>query len=124
MLQRISHFLQVIRHKLHSDRAALAKRQMASARDTSIRQTVSTIQKSFGETDALPVMSLSAQRRTTDSFRTLVRLKPPAQRYRELDAMLEQIKKDRLNAMETQLVQQSAHELARQLQHDLDDQSP
>lgn len=120
MLRRISHFLQSIHHKLFSDRATLAKQQMGNTQDRSVRQTISTLQKRFSETDTLPEMPLAAQRRTSEPSRTPVRLKPHAQRYQELDAMLEQLKKDRLNAMETQLVLKPVHELARQLQYDLE----
>jgi hypothetical protein len=66
------------------------------------------------------VVLLSIQERTTEPHRAFVRPKHPASRYRDLDIMLAEIKRDRLNNTETTLIARPVHRLARQLQRSIE----
>ena len=119
MLQRILNFLQAILQALISARFFYdeqATKQIVREQDAHILHPVSTTEEKLHETDPVLMLPLSARERTTEPYRALVRLKHPMQRYRDLDAMLENCKRDRLNTVETVLVSSQLHELARQLQ--------
>jgi hypothetical protein len=119
MLQRILNFLQAILQELLSARFFYdeqATKQIVCEQDAHILHPVSTTEEKLHETDPVLMLSLSTRERTTEPYRALVRLKHPMQRYRDLDAMLENCKRDRLNTVETVLVSSQLHELARQLQ--------
>ena len=119
MLQRILKFLQAILQALLSARffyAEQATQQIVREQDAHTLHPVSTTEEKLHETDPVLILPLSARECTTEPYRALVRLKHPMQRYRDLDAMLEKFKRDRLNTVETELVPSQLHELARQLQ--------
>ena len=119
MLQRILNFLQAILQALLSARFFYdeqATKQIVGEQDAHILHPVSTTEEKLHETDPVLMLPLSAKERATEPYRALVRLKHPMQRYRDLDAMLEKFKRDRLNTVETELVPSQLHELARQLQ--------
>jgi len=119
MLQRILNFLQAILQALLFARffyAEQATQQIVREQDAHLLQPVSTRVEELYETGPVHMMPLSARERTTEPYRTLVLQKHPMQRYRDLDAMLEKCKRDRLNTVETELVPSQLHELARQLQ--------
>ena len=123
MLQRILNFLQAILQELLSARffyAEQATKQIVLEQDAHILQPVSTMVEELHETDPVLMLPLSAKERTTEPYRALVRLKHPMQRYRDLDAMLDKFKRDRLNTVETVLVPSQLHELARQLQRKME----
>ena len=123
MLQRILNFLQAILQALLSARffyAEQATKQIVREQDAHILQPVSTRVEELYETDPVLMLPLTARERTTEPYRALVRLKHPMQRYRDLDAMLEKFKRDRLNTVETELVPSQLHELARQLQRKIE----
>lgn len=119
MLHQILNFLQAILQTLLSVRfsyAEQATQQVVREQDAHIPHSVSTTKEDLNETNQAPMMPLSARERTTEPYRALMRLKHPTQRYRDLDAMLENFKRDRLNNVETELVPEPMHKLARQLQ--------
>jgi len=119
MLQRILNFLQAILQVLQPARffyEEKATKQLVREQDAHILHPASTRVEELHETDPALMLPLSARERTTEPYRALVRLKHPMQRYRDLDAMLEKFKRDRLNTVETELVPSQLHELARQLQ--------
>ena len=123
MLQRILNFLQAILQELLSARffyAEQATKQIVCEQDADILHPVSTRVEELHETDPVLMLPLSAKERTTEPYRALVRLKHPMQRYRDLDAMLDKFKRDRLNTVETVLVPSQLHELARQLQRKME----
>jgi len=123
MLQRILNFLQAILQVLLSARffyAEQATQQIVREQDAHILHPVSTTEEKLHETDPVLMLALSAKERTTEPYRALVRLRHPMQRYRDLDAMLERFKRDRLNTVETELVPSQLHELARQLQRKIE----
>ena len=120
MLQRILNFLQANLQALISARFFYdepATKQIVGEQDAHILHPVSTTEEKLHETD--PALMLRLER-TTEPYRALVRLKHPMQRYRDLDAMLENFKRDRLNTVETVLVPSQLHELARQLQRKIE----
>jgi len=126
MLQRILNFLQAILQALISARffyAEQATQQIVREQDAHILHPVSTTEEKLHETDPVLMLPLSARERTTEPYRALVRLKHPMQRYRDLDAMLEWFKRDRLNTVETELVPSQLHELARQLQRKIEQEN-
>ena len=123
VLQRILHFLQAILQELLPARFAYTEQttqQAVCEQDMSILHSVSTMNKDLNETGEVPVMALPAREPTTEPCRALMRLKHPAHRYRDLDALLDQIKRDRLKNVETQLIPIPVHELARQLQRHIE----
>ena len=123
MLQRILNFLQAILQVLQPARffyEVQATKQIVREQDAHILQLVSTRVEELHETDPVLMLPLTARERTTEPYRALVRLKHPMQRYRDLDAMLEKFKRDRLNTVETELVPSQLHELARQLQRKIE----
>jgi len=123
MHQRILNFLQAILQALLSARffyAEQATQQIVREQDAHILHPVSTRVEEFHETEPVLMLPLSARERTTEPYRALARLKHPMQRYRDLDAMLERFKRDRLNTVETELVPSQLHELARQLQRKIE----
>jgi hypothetical protein len=112
MLQRIRNFLQAIFQQLRPasfSSAEKATQQMILERNTDILYLISTMKK-------IPTMPVAVRERDTEPYRALVRRKNPAQRYRNLDVMLEQMKRDRLNNTGTQLVPGEAFKSARHLQ--------
>jgi hypothetical protein len=126
MLQRILNFLQAILQALHPARFFYdeqATQQIVRDQDARILHPVSTRVEELHETDPALIMPLTARERTTEPYRALVRLKHPMQRYRDLDAMLENCKRDRLNTVETALVPSQLHELARQLQRKIEQEN-
>ena len=126
MLQRILNFLQAILQALLSARFFYdeqATKQIVREQDAHILHPVSTTEEKLHETDPVLILPLSARERTTEPYRALVRLKHPMQRYRDLDAMLEKFKRDRLNTVETALVPSQLHELARQLQRKIEQEN-
>src|SRR5207248_8602878 len=119
----ILNFLQAILQVLHPARffyEEQATEQIVREQDAHILQLVSTRVEELRETDPVLMLPLSAKERTTEPYQALVRLKHPMQRYRDLDAMLERFKRDRLNTVETELVPSQLHELARQLQRKIE----
>ena len=126
MLQRILNFLQAILQALISARFFYdeqATKQIVREQDAHILHPVSTTEEKLHETDPVLILPLSAREHTTEPYRALVRLKHPMQRYRDLDAMLENCKRDRLNTVETALVPSQLHELARQLQRKIEQEN-
>ena len=126
MLQRILNFLQAILQVLQPARffyEEQATKQLVREQDAHILHPVSTTEEKLNETDPVLMLPLSARERTTEPYRALVRLKHPMQRYRDLDAMLEKCKRDRLNTVETALVPSQLHELARQLQRKIEQEN-
>ena len=123
MLQRILNFLQAILQEVLSAQffyAEQATKQIVGEQDAHILHPVSTTEEKLPETYPVLMLPLTARERTTEPYRALVRLKHPMQRYRDLDAMLEWFKRDRLNTVETELVPSQLHELARQLQRKIE----
>jgi len=126
MLQRILNFLQAILQALHPGRFFYdeqATKEIVCEQDAHILHPVSTTEEKLHEMDPVLMLQLSAKERTTEPYRALVRLKHPMQRYRDLDAMLEKFKRDRLNTVETELVPSQLHELARQLQRKIEQEN-
>jgi hypothetical protein len=127
MLQRIRNVLQAIFQQL---RKAIFQRlrparfssveqitqQMVRERDTDIPYAISTMKKDLDEPATIPVKLVPVGERTTEPLRALMHPKNPAQRYRNLDILLEQVKRDRLNTMETQLIPEETYKSARHLQ--------
>jgi hypothetical protein len=119
MLHRIKSFLRAIFQELHPARISStqqATRHIIHEQHTDILHPISTMKKDLKDTDMLPMMPASVRERTTEPYQAIIRLKNPAQRYRKLDAMLEQLKRDRLNNTDTLLVQGMMHGSARELQ--------
>ena len=122
MLHRILNYLQAILQTLLSPRfsyAEQAMQQVVREQEAHTPHPVSTTKEELNETNQAPMMPLSARECTTEPYRALLRLKHPTQRYRDLDAMLEVFKRDRLNNVETELVAEPVHKLARQLQRQI-----
>jgi hypothetical protein len=116
MLQRIRNFLQIIFQQLRLacfSSAEQATQQVMLERNTDTLYSISTVKK-------IPVMPVPVRERDTEPYRALKLRKNPAQRYRNLDVMLEQMKRDRLNNMETQFVPGEVCKSARHLQHILE----
>ncbi|SRR5258706_5374063 len=116
MLQRIRNFLQTILQQLRPARfspAEQATQQVIFERNIDILYSISTMKKT-------PVMPVPVRERDTEPYRALMFRKNPAQRYRNLDVMLEQLKQDRLNNTDTRLVPGEAYKSARHLQHILE----
>jgi hypothetical protein len=61
-------------------------------------------------------MPALVRERTTEPYPSLVQKKNPALRYRNLDAMLEELKRERLHNMDTQLIPHVAYKPVRHLQ--------
>jgi hypothetical protein len=124
MPQRILNFLQAALQALLSARlsyAEQAREQVVHEQDAHI---VSTKQEKLNETECVSMTPLRVpiKERTTEPYPAVVRLKRPAQRYRDLDIMLEYFKRDRLNNVKTELVPEYLHELARQLQSRIEEE--
>ena len=116
MLQRIRNFLQTIFQQLRLARfssAEQATQQVILERNIDILYSISTMKKT-------PVMPVPVRESITEPYRALKLRKNPAQRYRNLDAMLEQMKRDRLNTTDTQFVPGVVYKSARHLQHILE----
>jgi hypothetical protein len=112
MLQRIRNFLQTIFQQLRQASFSYAERatqQVILERNPDILYPISTMKK-------IPAMPVPVRERDTEPYRALVRRKNPALRYRNLDVMLEQMKRDRLNNTGTQFVPGEAFKSARHLQ--------
>ena len=116
MLQRIRNFLQTIFQQLRQASFSYteqATQQVILERNTDTLYPISTMKK-------IPAMPVPVRERDTEPYRALVRRKNPAQRYRNLDVMLEQMKRDRLNNTGTQHVPGEAFKSARHLQRILE----
>lgn len=116
MLQRIRNFLQIIFQQLHLALFSAAERatqQVTLERNTDTVYPISTMKK-------IPVMPVPLREPITEPYRALVLRKNPAQRYRNLDLLLEQMKQDRLNNTDTQLIPDVLCKYAQHLQHILD----
>jgi hypothetical protein len=116
MLQRIRNFLQTIFQQLRPASFSSAKQatqQVILERNTDTLYLISTMKK-------IPTLPVTVRERDTEPYRALTLRKNPAQRYRDLDVMLEQMKRDRLNNTGTQLVPGEAYKSARHLQHILE----
>ena len=115
MLQRISNFLQIIFQQLRASfsSAKQATQQVILERNTDTLYPISTTKKK-------PVMPVPLREPITEPCPALVLRKNPAQRYRNLDLMLEQMKQDRLNKTDTWRVPGAVSKSARHLQHILE----
>ena len=123
MLQRIRNFLQTIFQQLRPARfssAEQATQQVILERDTDTLYPISIMKKDLDETDTIAVMPVPVRESITEPYRGLMLRKNPAQRYRNLDVMLEQMKRDRLNNTDTQFVPGVVCKSARHLQHILE----
>jgi hypothetical protein len=118
MLQRTLNFLQTVFQELlpaPSSSIRQATQQMVQEQDRSILQPVATMTNALNETGPLPEI-LPAQERITGPYRAIVRQTHPAQRYRDLDALLEQFKRDRLHTVDTRLEIRAVYRPVRKLQ--------
>ncbi len=127
MLHRVTHFLQAIFRDeqstgLSSTEQPMQQVAVAREQDTSAQRISSAIKKELVDKDTLPTLPAVVRERTTEPYRTLMRKKNPAQRYRKLDAMLEQFKRERLQTMNTQLVPRAAYKPVRRLQRIIEQQ--
>ena len=116
MLQRIRNFLQTIFQQLRLALFSFAERatqQVILERNLDTLYSISTMEKT-------PVMPVPVRERDTEPYLALMLRKNPAQRYRDLDVMLEQLKQDRLNYTDTRPVPGEAYKTARHLQHILE----
>ncbi len=123
MLQRIRNFLQTIFQQLRPARfssAEQATQQVILERDTDTLYPISIMKKDLDETDTIAVMPVPVRESITEPYRALMLRKNPAQRYQNLDAMLEQMKRDRLNTTDTRFVPGVVSRSARHLQHILE----
>jgi len=125
MLQRIINVLQAFFQQLCPVRFSSVEQitqQVAHERDTDILYAISTMKKDLDEPATIPVKFVPLGEWTTEPLRAVTHLKNPAQRYRNLDILLEQVKRDRLNTMETQLTSEEVYKPARYLQRILEHQ--
>jgi hypothetical protein len=116
MLQRIRNFLQTIFQQLRPARFSFAEQatqQVILERNTDTLYPISTMKK-------IAMMSVPVRESNTEPYIALMLRKNPAQRYRNLDVMLEQMKRDRLNNTDTQFVPGVVCKSARHLQHILE----
>lgn len=116
MLQQIRNFLQVIFQQLRPvsfSRTEHATQQVIFERNTDALYSIPTMKK-------IPVTPAPVRESITEPCRALMLRKNPAQRYRDLDIMLEQMKRDRLNNMDTQLIPEALCKSARYLQYILE----
>ena len=116
MLQRIRNFLQTIFQQLRPARFSFAEQatqQVILERNTDTLYPISTMKK-------IAAMSVPVRESNTEPYIALMLRKNPAQRYRNLDVMLEQMKRDRLNNTDTQFVPGVVCKSARHLQHILE----
>lgn len=123
MLASISHFLWTVLQKLRagqSSRGEQVKPQGVRLPERTIQAAVAPMKKSLRETDSIPAVVRAVREPHTGPHRAIVRRRRPAQRYRELDAMLEELKRDRLTDTDTVMVPVPAHHLARQLHRSLE----
>lgn len=140
MLQRIRNFLQTIFQQLRP--ASFSRTEQATQRvifernaDSFLktpkpREATTTLQVIFErDTDALysistmkkiPVTPTPVRESITEPCRALMPRRNPAQRYRNLDIMLEELRRDRLDNMDTQRVPEVAYRSARHLQYILE----
>ncbi|HLH61247.1 MAG TPA: hypothetical protein VKV20_06135 [Ktedonobacteraceae bacterium] len=119
MLHKVSQFLQALfrdEQTIPFSSSEQAAPQATRERDTGKQYVSSAIKKEFVERDTLPLMPAIVRERTTEPYPSLIRKKNPALRYRNLDAMLEQLKRERLHNMNTQLVPRVAYKPVRRLQ--------
>ena|SRR5438270_12274770 len=124
MLQRIRNVLQAIFQQLRQTRFSVEQviQQVVPKRGTDVLYTISTVKKDLAEPARIPVKLVSVEEKTTEPLRTVMHPKNPAQRYRDLDILLEQVKRDRLNTMETQIIPEGLVKSARDLQRILEQQ--
>ena len=125
MLQRIRNVLQAIFQQLRPARFSFVEqviRQVVPERDTDTLYAISTVKKDLDEPARIPVKLVPVEEKTTEPLRTVMHPKNPAQRYRDLDILLEQVKRDRLNTMETQIIPEELVKSARALQRILEQQ--
>lgn len=123
MLPSITHFLRTILQKLLADHAPGRKQinvQEVHLPERNTQASAAPVRKSLKETDAIPTVMPGVKGPDTEPHRALAYWKRPAQRYRTLDAMLEEMKKDRLTGTDTVMVPIPAHYLARQLHRSLE----
>src|SRR5947209_276439 len=116
MLQRIRNFLHTIFQQLRPvsfSSAEQATQQVILERDTDTLYRIPIMKK-------IPVMPVPVRERITEPYRAPMLRKNPAQRYRNLDVMLEQMKRDRLNNTDTQLITEAVCKSALYLQHILE----
>ena len=116
-MQRATDFLRALLQRLRPVwffRPGQVKQQKARKQDTSALRVLSSGKKSLKETGTIPALLFDEP--VTEPYRAVVRLKRPAERYRALDAMLEEFKRERLNSTETTMLPEPTHRLARQLQ--------
>jgi hypothetical protein len=125
MLQRIRNVLQAIFQQLRPARFSSVEQviqQVVPERDTDVLYAISTVKKDLAEPARIPVKPVPVEEKTTEPLRTVMHPKNPAQRYRNLDILLEQVKRDRLNTMETQIIPEELVKSARYLQRILEEQ--
>jgi len=123
MLQRIRNFLLAIFQQLRPARFSSVEQviqQVVPKRDTDVLHAISTVKKDLAEPARIPVKLAPVEEKTTEPLRTVMHPKNPAQRYRNLDILLEQVKRDRLNTMETQIIPEELVKSARYLQRILE----
>jgi hypothetical protein len=119
MLQRTLNFLQAVFHELLPAPFSIteqAMQAMVNEQDTPILPAMSTMKKDLIDTGGVPAVPVSAQERITEPYRALMRLKHPELRYRDLDALLEHCKRERLNNVDTRLELKAVYRPVRRLQ--------
>ncbi|HJT55827.1 MAG TPA: hypothetical protein VJ761_04985 [Ktedonobacteraceae bacterium] len=125
MLHRVMHFLQAILREEHPARFSSpeqAIQQVVREKDTSIEHFIFAVKKKLDQKDMLSAIPVPMKERTTEPYQILMRTKNPAQRYRSLDTLLEQCKRERLNTVNTQLVPRVVYKPVRHLQRMLEQQ--
>lgn len=121
MLQRISTFLRSLFQGLRPASFPHAEQvQSICKQGLSTRHSITISEKNLKETGPVLAIPQLGQERITEPCRAVVRLKRPAERYRKLDAMLAEIKQDRLQNTETLLLPVPARKLANRLHRELE----
>jgi len=116
MLQQIRNFLQIILQQLRLasfSRTEQATQQVIFERNTDAFHSISTMKK-------IPMAPALVRERITEPHPALMLRRNPAQRYRNLDIMLEELRRDRLNNMDTQLIPEALCKSAQYLQYILE----
>jgi hypothetical protein len=121
MFQRLSGLLRFLFQGLPP--ASFPRTEQAQSvlkQDMIARHSITTGEKNLKETGPVAAVPLLAKERVTEPYRAVRHWKRPAERYRELDAMLAEIKQDRLLHSETMLLPVPASHLAQRLYRKLE----
>lgn len=124
VLPSIAHVLQTFLQRLRKGQSSIhgqVELQKVHPSERTGQLATAPVKKSLRETDSIPAVVPAVREPHTGPYRAIVmRRRRPAQRYRELDAMLEELKRDRLMDTDTVMVPVPAHNLARQLHRSLE----